>query len=510
MSNWLTPKQLRHLQRGYSKKTESPVPTQVVSSGECLPPPQSRRQAQVESLMQEQSKFYATRQGIHHHRYLRSPSGMAAAFIAMNQVFGDLYEVDPAEAEDQNAAEDRHRETRNQFIFDVHTHHVHEDYSWEGQLWLRDAARGKNQAQTAWNPALVEEELDLKYYKFDYYVKDMFFDSDTTLALLSTSPSVDPEKTLLSDRQMVATRDMVNEMAGTRRMFAHGVIWPSVPEYLELMDPAATELKVDAWKGYTIGDVLGYHPTFDRPWRLDDEELTWPTYEKARRFGVRNICIHKGVLPVEYEKIPNWEYAKVDDLGKAAAAWPDLNFHIYHAGLKMWRDADAVSEEFERSGRLDWIDELAAVPREYGVSNVYADIGLSFGALAITHPRLAAAMVCKLVKGLGADHVLWGTDSIWFGSPQWQIEAFRRIELPEDLQDKLDLAPLGPANGPIKNAIFGINAAGQYGLELDEQGQPVADYAGDELSRLKAEYLAAGHQRDNLFWGWIQRNKGQG
>ena len=101
---------------------------------------------------------------------------------------------------------------------------MREDYTWEGQLWLRDVARGNNQARTPWNPELVEQELDLKYYKFDYYVKDMFFDSDTTLALLSTSPSVDPEKTLLSDRQMVATRDQVNEIAGTRRMFAHGVI----------------------------------------------------------------------------------------------------------------------------------------------------------------------------------------------------------------------------------------------------------------------------------------------
>ena len=26
----------------------------------------------------------------------------------------------------------------------------------------------------------------------------------------------------------------------------------------------------------------------------------------------------------------------------------------------------------------------------------------------------------------------------------------------------------------------------------------------DDLSRLKGEYLAAGHQRDNLFWGWIR------
>ena len=151
------------------------------------------------------------------------------------------------------------------------------------------------------------------------------------------------------------------------------------------------------------------------------------------------------------------------------------------------------------------IDELAAIPAEYGVSNVYADIGLSFGALAITHPRLAAAMVAKLIKGLGVDHVLWGTDSIWFGSPQWQIEAFRRIELPPDLQDKLDLAPLGPADSPVKNAIFGINAAGQYNLALDEQGRPVTDYAGDALSQLKAAYLAAGNERDNLFWGWIHR-----
>ena len=188
-------------------------------------------------------------------------------------------------------------------------------------------------------PELIEQELDLKYYKFNYYLKDMFFDSDTTVALLSTSPSVDPYKILLSDDQMVATRNLVNRLSGTRRMLAHGVIWPSVPEYLEAMDRAATELKVDSWKGYTIGDVLGAEPTFDKPWRMDDEDLTYPTYEKAHKYGVQNICVHKGVLPVDYESIPNWHYATLDDLGKAAQDWPQLNFHIYHAGLKMWRDA---------------------------------------------------------------------------------------------------------------------------------------------------------------------------
>ena len=507
MSMWLTNQQIQHLRRGYQKNIESPVPTQVISSGECFPPPQTRQQVQVESLIQENAQVYARRQGLERQSYLRSRSGMASAFLAMNKVFGEVYEIDPAEAEDHAAARERHDKTADQFIFDVHTHHVHDDYSWEGILWLRDTARGNNQAKKPWNPDLVELDLDLKYYKFDYYLKDMFFDSDTTVALLSTSPAVDPYKRLLSDDQMVATRNLVNRLSGTRRMFAHGIIWPSVPEYLEAMERAATELKVDSWKGYTVGDILGEIPSFEKPWLMDDEDLTYPTYEKARKLGVRTICVHKGVLPIDYETIPNWHYASVDDVGKAAQDWPDLNFHIYHAGLKMWRDARTVSKEFEKTGRLAWIDEMAAIPEKYGASNVYADIGLSFGALAITHPRIAAVMLAKLIKGLGADHVLWGTDSIWAGSPQWQIEAFRRIEIPPDIQEKYDVEPLGPPDGPVKTAIFGVNAACQYGIELDVNRRPIADYRNDELSRLKAEYLAAGNQRDNLYWGWIQQQK---
>ena len=44
MSQWLTPAQLRSLERGFRKRVETPIPTQIVSSGECYPPPQSRRQ----------------------------------------------------------------------------------------------------------------------------------------------------------------------------------------------------------------------------------------------------------------------------------------------------------------------------------------------------------------------------------------------------------------------------------------------------------------------------------
>ncbi len=57
MSDWLTARQLLHVQRGYRKRVETPIPTQVVSSGECFPPPQSRRQAQAEVLMCEKTDF---------------------------------------------------------------------------------------------------------------------------------------------------------------------------------------------------------------------------------------------------------------------------------------------------------------------------------------------------------------------------------------------------------------------------------------------------------------------
>jgi len=49
----------------------------------------------------------------------------------------------------------------------------------------------------------------------------------------------------------------------------------------------------------------------------------------------------------------------------------------------------------------------------------------------------------------------WGTDSLWTGAPQWQIEGLRRLEIPEAMQKKHGFAPLGAADGPIKTAIFG-------------------------------------------------------
>ena len=138
------------------------------------------------------------------------------------------------------------------------------------------------------------------------------------------------------------------------------------------------------------------------------------------------------------------------DVGKAAKDWPQLNFIIYHGGYR-WAGGGNVEDawaQFEQTGRIEWVTDLSEIPAKYGVKNVYADVGQLFAQSTIADPRVSAVMMGQLIKGLGADHVCWGTDAIWTGSPQWQIEALRRLEIPEDLQKKYGAAAARPRRRP--------------------------------------------------------------
>ena len=232
----------------------------------------------------------------------------------------------------------------------------------------------------------------------------------------------------------------------------------------------------------------------------------YPFYEKAVKAGITTVCIHKGLLPKDYETaIPGgaWKYANVDDLPKAAKDWPQINFVIYHSALRAFlEDPDSELAEFEKSGYIRWVSDLAAIPERSGVRNIYADVGTSFAISAVSNPRFCAAMMGILVKGLGHDHVFWGTDSVWYGSPQWQIEAFRRLEIPEDMQKKHGFAALGPADGAVKSAIFGYNAARFYKLDLRAELAPMHE---DGIAKLKAAYLEDGHAPSNTAYGFVAR-----
>jgi hypothetical protein len=68
----------------------------------------------------------------------------------------------------------------------------------------------------------------------------------------------------------------------------------------------------------------------------------------------------------------------------------------------------------------------------------------------------------KLVQYVGEDNVLWGTDSIWYGSPQDQIQAFRAFQISKPLVQQHGYKPLTPF---LKAKIFGLNGAKLYGVD---------------------------------------------
>jgi predicted TIM-barrel fold metal-dependent hydrolase len=192
----------------------------------------------------------------------------------------------------------------------------------------------------------------------------------------------------------------------------------------------------------------------------------------------------------------------VRDVGKAAKDWPQLNFIIYHGAYRFaggGDPADALAQ-FEQTGRVEWVTDLAEIPGKHGVTNVYADLGQLFALTTVAQPRLTAALMGTLVRGMGADHVIWGTDAVWTGAPQWQIEGLRRLEIPEEMQKKHGFAPLGAADGPVKTAIFGENVARLY--RYDRR----AELAGpSRLAELKDEYERRGLGRSNRRYGYVVR-----
>ena len=497
MPHYLSDDELRRTAPAELASFQSPVPTQIVSNGEFNPLPQTPEQQRVEARIKALSEDLSPRHGMSRRQFLASSAGMAAAFLAMNEVFGRVFDVTLAEAQQPGVAAARSGALAGQFIVDVQTHFVRDDFKQAGLLDLAKYAK-KN-----WNPAIAGEN-DLARYKFENYVKEVFVDSDTKVALLSGAPFDDPTWDLLSNDQIAAARASINRIADSRRLLGHTVFTPKTSGWMDQVDRAIAVLKPDSWKGYTIGDPL-FPSKQGSFWRLDDEKLMYPFYEKIVKAGINTVCIHKGLLPLDYEKSwPNvWQYATVDDLGKAAKDHPKVNFVIYHGALRAFLEPpDAALAEFDQTGRIKWATDLAEIPAKFGVSNVYGEIGTAFANSAVANPRFAAAFVGTLVRGLGADHVLWGSDSVWYGSPQWQIEAMRRLEIPAEMQKKHSFAPLGLADGVVKSAIFGGNAARLYNIH---QRAALGAITNDKIAALKSEYVAQGGLRSNTRYGYVHR-----
>ena len=127
------------------------------------------------------------------------------------------------------------------------------------------------------------------------------------------------------------------------------------------------------------------------------------------------------------------DFAGPRDIGVVAAAYPDMRFVAYHSGYET-----SVTEGPYDPASVAGVNRWSLRMQDNGLapgSNVYAELGSTWRSV-MTSPTEAAHVLGKLLVHVGQDNILWGTDSIWYGSPQDQIAAFRTFEIPEKLHEK--------------------------------------------------------------------------
>ena len=433
------------------KTFRSAVPTQIVSNEEFAPFSQTADQSRVEQIATAMIEQSAARRGLTRRDFLKTTGGVAGALLALNSVFGRFFDV--GEIELFESAAFAEQQGAPYFIFDVQTHYVGSHYdptdaeehrkggvSRQALLSLRRRVR-----EAGLNPKLASDTGTLDDLSWRNFVKEVFLDSDTSLALISTPPGPYPQEAVVPPNEMAHIRDEINRLTGSQRMLAHGLVTPQLGAAdLDFMELQAESLKVDAWKCYTGSPPKG----MAHGWWMDDEQIAYPMLEKARGSRVSRVCVHKG-LPLG----PVEQYNHPRDLIKAAKDFPDIDFLVYHSGFK---SVASIEDVFTRTGGIPWTSEFCRMKRpEPAIRNIYMELGSTFGQLVITHPEICAHLLGEIVKTFDVDHVLWGTDSIWYGTPQWQIEAFRRFPIP----DRLERYRYQTLTRHVKEQIFGLNAA---------------------------------------------------
>src|SRR5262249_38733361 len=157
-----------------------PIPAQIASNEEFVPPPQSLEQREYKHRALDLADRAAKKQGRSRRDFLRSGSGMAAAMIALNQAHGEAYDVDLVEAFDQDAFQERW--PKDQFIFDVQTHHVDVNKNWYDDT---PTGRGVTRFFERLRPEAKTRDEALEQLNRAHYVKEVFGDSDTVMAVIS-------------------------------------------------------------------------------------------------------------------------------------------------------------------------------------------------------------------------------------------------------------------------------------------------------------------------------------
>jgi predicted TIM-barrel fold metal-dependent hydrolase len=384
--------------------------------------------------------------------YGASRLGTAAGLRALNDAFGiRAYDVPPEACAEDDAADDAF--AVGDLVVDLQTHFMAD----RPELWPRFA----NQVSIARDlaPDWWRGFDDLTSYDFAEYLRCVFLESDTAIAVLSAPPADDIGAHWLTNDELAATREMIDRLAGAGRMLNHTVVHPTEPGALERLEEWRDTLAPVAWKVYTLGRLVppgrrGWNP--ESAWMLDDEEWGLPFLERVREVGVQTICTHKGLSGMVDNGSPR-------DVGPSARMFPDIDFVVYHSGF----EGVAVDEGPYLAETADQgINRLVTTLAENNIGpggNVYAELGTTWFAM-VKRPVEAAHVIGKLLLAVGEDNVLWGTDSCFYGPTQPITDAFRAFQIPDALCEQFGYPKL---TAQTKAKILGLNAARVYGIDAD-------------------------------------------
>lgn len=496
---------IRKFQRDRKKGVDSPLPTQLVSNEELIPRRQTDRQKQVEHLIGEMSAERAQKLGMERRAFMTTSMGLATCFLASNTVFGKTWDVDEVETYEPEATAEKYPKSQY-FIIDVQSH------------FTNGIAIGFRNIEFVKNMGFNLKE-DAEAYSFRNFVKEMFLDSDTNMVVISGVPGREVNKDaqgkvlegparrggILPSWLMSRAGNEINSAAGSQRAVWQGNLapnhyWdkttnkPDKAAILEQMDRELNTYKISSWKWYCHTDPGQSGGGF----QCDDDNAQWFIDESKKR-GLKTFSVHKGY---SYQSRTLGHLANPKDMEKAALRNPDCNFIVYHSALQHgpnepdWKNAAGYDPT---TGDFGWHNVLMGIKqRNPKMKNLYAEVGSFFNVLAIADPVMCQHGIGKNIKYFGADNVIWGTDCLWWGSPQWCIDAFKRFQISDEMCDKFGYKKITDSD---RAKIFGLNAAGIYKVDVKAKRKGLPE---DALDKMKVSYLEHGGHRENAAYGWVR------
>lgn len=542
-----------------------PLDVLPYSNGEFIPPPPTENQKRIMALANAESERLRRKMGMSRRQFVRTAAAYTVGLWAINQInvrFGNPAHADDTETTDacdlEYESETGVASLKNlpgEFVFDIQSHHIDADGTWRitnpafeaffAAVWSQAGPTGGTPGMRpdgsirGFGAGEIDPIANLSRF---HYIKELFLDSATTMTVLSAVPS-SPENQPLPIFEAAETVQIVSELAGgTQRCVMHAFVMPNRGAFGSnaapgAPDPLFMEQEFNSMeeiaRQYGPGTPVSPGPNILRGWKTycawgDVPEasgwlLTEPVGEKfieqvravGNKYGApKVIATHKGFW------LPGFDQrgAQPVDIGPAASQNPDIDIIVYHSGYDIGDSQGPYPTEniVTRAGRgvdslikslIDskW-DASRFVPagKKFGnVPNVYAELGSVWSGV-MSDQFEAAHLLGKLIRYVGPKRVVWGTDSLWGGSPHGMIVRFREFPrkneteawqilqetyglewgLDGDVEDPTQKAPT-PAR-TIRNGILGRNAAVPYGIDPDAQRAAIAC---DQVTKTRDDYL---------------------